>query len=86
MFIFSVTFRPALGSTQPPIQWLLVVLPRLENDRGVKMTTDLPILSRIITTEREREIFFFGGKGSERHYQYYRGVRSNSCCLEGSQA
>jgi hypothetical protein len=35
--------------------------------------------------ERERENLG-GGKGSERHYQYYRGVGSNSCCLEGSQA
>jgi hypothetical protein len=36
--------------------------------------------------ERERDRIWGGGKGSERHYQYYRGVGSNSCCLEGSQA
>jgi hypothetical protein len=27
VFLFSVVFRPALGSTQPPVQWALGALP-----------------------------------------------------------
>jgi hypothetical protein len=37
--VASVT-RPALGSTQPPVQWVPGVLsPRLKRSRGVTLTT-----------------------------------------------
>jgi len=40
MEFFLVTFRPALGPSQPPVQWVPGPSPpRGLNDRGVKLTT-----------------------------------------------
>jgi hypothetical protein len=43
-FLFSMSSTPSLGSTQPPIQWVLWALspPR----RGVKLITHLPLVPR----------------------------------------
>jgi hypothetical protein len=27
IFLFSITFRPSLGPTQPPMEWVFVFLP-----------------------------------------------------------
>jgi hypothetical protein len=40
-FFFSTLSRPALGSTQPPIQWVLGAL-----SQGVKLTTHLQLVQR----------------------------------------
>jgi hypothetical protein len=46
---FSITFRPALGLTQPPIQWILVaVSPRakLPGCEAEKLTTHIHLVPR----------------------------------------
>jgi hypothetical protein len=45
-YYFSMSSRPALGSTQPPIQWVPGALSRGESGRGVKLTTRLQLLPR----------------------------------------
>jgi hypothetical protein len=42
IFLFTIACRQALGSTQPPIQWVLGVL-----SLGVKLTTHLHLVSRL---------------------------------------
>jgi hypothetical protein len=44
--IFSTSSRPALGSTQPPIQWVPWALFQGESGRRVKLTTHLQLMSR----------------------------------------
>jgi hypothetical protein len=41
IFLFTTTSRLALGPTQPPIQWILVVLSLGYIGQGVKLTTHL---------------------------------------------
>jgi hypothetical protein len=41
IFLYSTMFRPALGPTQPPIQWLPGFL-----SPGVKLTTNLHLVLR----------------------------------------
>ena len=36
---FPYTFRPALGPTQPPMQWVTGLLPDCKAARGVALTT-----------------------------------------------
>jgi hypothetical protein len=43
-FLFSSSSRPALGSTQPPIQWVPGALSRGWNGRGVKLTTHVHLV------------------------------------------
>jgi hypothetical protein len=43
---FSMLSRPALGSTQPPIQWVPGALSRGSIGRGVKLTTHLQLVPR----------------------------------------
>jgi hypothetical protein len=43
---FSMSSRPALGSTQPPIQWVPGALSPGESSRGVKLTTHLQLVPR----------------------------------------
>jgi hypothetical protein len=40
-FHFSISSKPALGSTQPPIKWVPGLFPRGYSGRGVKLTTHL---------------------------------------------
>jgi hypothetical protein len=42
----STWFRPALGPTQPPIQWVPGALSRGQSGRGVKLITHLQIVPR----------------------------------------
>jgi hypothetical protein len=45
-FSVATMSRPALGPTQPPVQWVPVVLsPGVKRGRGVRLTT-YPILPR----------------------------------------
>jgi hypothetical protein len=43
-FLFSMTSRPALGSTQPPIQWVPGALSSGVKRPGVKLTTHLQLV------------------------------------------
>jgi hypothetical protein len=45
-FLFSTLPRPALGSTQPPIQWVPDALSPGESGQGVKLTTHLQLVPR----------------------------------------
>jgi hypothetical protein len=45
-FHFSISSRPALGSTQPPIQWVPGALSRGYSGRGVKLTAHLQLVPR----------------------------------------
>jgi hypothetical protein len=45
-FHFSISSRPALGPTQPSIQWVPVFFPREYTGRGVKLTTQLQLVPR----------------------------------------
>jgi hypothetical protein len=48
-FNFSMSSRPVLRFTQPPIQWVAGgggLFPRGESERGVKMTTHLQLVPR----------------------------------------
>jgi hypothetical protein len=45
-FLFSASSRLALGSTQPPIQWISWALSPGYSDRGVKLTTPLHLVPR----------------------------------------
>jgi hypothetical protein len=44
--IFSTSSRPDLGSTQPPIQWVLGAFPQGWSGRIVKLTTHLQLVLR----------------------------------------
>jgi hypothetical protein len=44
--IFSKSSRPALGSTQTPIQWVRGALSQWESGWGVKLTTHLQLVPR----------------------------------------
>jgi hypothetical protein len=47
IFPLDSVSRPALGSTQPPVQWVLGVLPPgLKNGQGVTLTTHPHLLPR----------------------------------------
>jgi hypothetical protein len=47
IFLFSTASKPALGPTQPPIQWLPgVSSPGREIGRGVKLTTHFHLVPR----------------------------------------
>jgi hypothetical protein len=46
-FLFATASRPALVSTQPPIQGVLGFLPLRYSDRGVKLTTHLHLVPRL---------------------------------------
>jgi hypothetical protein len=46
MFLFDTVSRPALGPTQPPIQWVPGVLSLGVKRPAVKLTTHLHIVSR----------------------------------------
>jgi hypothetical protein len=43
---FSISFRPALGSIQPPIKWIPGSFSRGQSGRGVKLTTHLQLVPR----------------------------------------
>jgi hypothetical protein len=45
-FHLSISSRPALGSTQPPIKWVPGSLSRGKSGRGVKLTTHLQLVPR----------------------------------------
>jgi hypothetical protein len=45
-FLFSTSSRPALGPTQPPIQWVLGDISPEYSCRGVNLTTHLRLLPR----------------------------------------
>jgi hypothetical protein len=45
-FHFSMSFRPAMGSTQTPIQWVPGALTPDKSDRGVKLTTHLQLVPK----------------------------------------
>jgi hypothetical protein len=44
IFHFSMSSRPALGSTQSPIQWVQGLFPGGKNGRVVKLTTHLQLM------------------------------------------
>jgi hypothetical protein len=46
-FSFSTSSRPALVSTQPPIQWVLVALSQEQSGRGVKPITHLKLSAKV---------------------------------------
>jgi len=43
-FLLVTTFRPALGPTQPPIQWLTGFFPWRKSNHGMKLTTPLHLV------------------------------------------
>jgi hypothetical protein len=45
-FYFSISSRPALRFTQPPIKWVPGALSRGHSGRGVKLTTHLQLVPR----------------------------------------
>jgi hypothetical protein len=45
-FPFTTAPRPALGPTQPPIQWVQGLFPWGWSDRGMKLTTQLHLVRR----------------------------------------
>jgi hypothetical protein len=45
-FLFSTSSRPALGSTQLPIQWVPGALSPGQSGRGLKLTTHLQLVRR----------------------------------------
>jgi hypothetical protein len=45
-YYFSMSSRPALGCTQPPIQWVPGALSQGWSGRGVKLTTHLQLVPR----------------------------------------
>jgi hypothetical protein len=45
-FLFSTSSRPALGPTQPPIEWVPGVLSQGVKRGGVKLTTHLQLVPR----------------------------------------
>jgi hypothetical protein len=49
-FLFSIASRPALGLTQPPIQWVPRTISPGKSDLGVKLTTHphLVLRARIV--------------------------------------
>jgi hypothetical protein len=46
IFLFSIVSKPALGPTNPPIQWVPGAIPRRQSDRGEKLTIRLHPVSR----------------------------------------
>jgi hypothetical protein len=45
-FLFTTSFKLALGPTQPHIQWVPELVPRAQSGRGLKLTTHLQLVSR----------------------------------------
>jgi hypothetical protein len=45
-FRFSISLKPALGQNQPPIQWIVELLPRGYSGRVVTLTTRLQLVPR----------------------------------------
>jgi hypothetical protein len=45
IFLFSKMFRLALGSTQPPVQWV-PGLSQVQSSQGMMLTTDLHLVQR----------------------------------------
>jgi hypothetical protein len=46
IFLFTTMSRTALGSTQPPIQWVPWALPLGVSGQGMKLTTQLHLVPR----------------------------------------
>jgi hypothetical protein len=46
IFLFTTGSRPALGLTQPSVQWVPAALFLGYSGRGVKLTTHLPLVPR----------------------------------------
>jgi hypothetical protein len=49
--VFSITAIPALGPTEPSIQFILGAVSPWYSDRGVKMTTHIHLKSRLSVAE-----------------------------------
>ena len=47
IFLFSKTSRPALGSSQPPIQEVPCILPLNKSSQGLNFTTHLHVVPRL---------------------------------------
>jgi hypothetical protein len=49
--LFSITSRPSLEPTQPPIKWVLAALFPEESGRNVKVTTHIYLVPRLRIVE-----------------------------------
>jgi hypothetical protein len=47
IFLVLKTSRPALGSTQPPVQWIMETSSLGESDQGMRFTTQLHLVQRL---------------------------------------
>jgi hypothetical protein len=63
IFLFSTVSRPALGPTQPPIQWVTGALSPGVEWQGVKLITHLHLLPR----SRMVELYFLSPHTSPWH-------------------
>jgi hypothetical protein len=72
IFLFTTVFRPALGTTQPPIQWVPGKRPGREADHSSPSSTDVKIAWSCTSTPQYVFMTWFSFKAQVQLYLYLK--------------